>query len=155
MLEIPGFHGDLNETYPVGRIDEDSERLIRTARKCLDESIKVCKPGALIRDIGKVMWVQDWESMRGLQTDMTISSEPIARANGCSSVRTYTGHGINDMFHCTPNVPHYAKNKAVGSMKAGMVRGQLLRKNVVNEPSTQCFTIEPVRSDVIADTDLS
>ena len=23
-LEIPGFHGDLNETYPVGRIDEDS-----------------------------------------------------------------------------------------------------------------------------------
>jgi methionine aminopeptidase len=64
ILGIPGFHGDLNETYPVGRIDEDSERLIRTARKCLDESIKVCKPGALIRDIGKVMWVQDWESMR-------------------------------------------------------------------------------------------
>ena len=59
-VEIPGYHGDLNETYPVGRIDEDSERLIRTARKCLDESIKICKPGALIRDIGKVMWVQNW-----------------------------------------------------------------------------------------------
>jgi len=103
-----GFHGDLNETYPVGRIDEDSERLIRTARKCLDESIKICKPGVLIRDIGKVI-------------------EPIARANGCSSVRTYTGHGINDLFHCTPNVPHYAKNKAVGTMKPGM-----------------CFTIEPM-----------
>ncbi len=56
--------GDLNETYPVGRIDEDSERLIRTARKCLDESIKVCKSGALIRDIGKVMWVYDWNLMR-------------------------------------------------------------------------------------------
>jgi methionyl aminopeptidase len=55
ILGIPGFHGDLNETYPVGRIDEDSERLIRTARKCLDESINSCKPGALIRDIGKVM----------------------------------------------------------------------------------------------------
>jgi methionyl aminopeptidase len=54
-LEMAGFHGDLNGTYPVGRIDEDSERLIRTARKCLDESIKICKPGALIRDIGKVM----------------------------------------------------------------------------------------------------
>ncbi|KAI0256669.1 methionine aminopeptidase [Lactifluus subvellereus] len=103
-----GFHGDLNETYPVGRIDEDSERLIRTARKCLDESIKICKPGVLIRDIGKVI-------------------EPIARANGCSSVRTYTGHGINDIFHCAPNVPHYAKNKAVGTMKPGM-----------------CFTIEPM-----------
>ena len=31
------------------------------------------------------------------------------------------------MFHCAPNVPHYAKNKAVGVMKAG-----------------HCFTIEPM-----------
>ena len=64
ISEIPGFHGDLNETYPVGQIDEDSERLIRTARKCLDESIKICKPGALIRDIGKVVWVQRWNLCR-------------------------------------------------------------------------------------------
>ena len=49
-------------------------------------------------------------------------SEPIAVANGCCSVRTYTGHGINQLFHTAPNVPHYAKNKAVGTMKAGMVR---------------------------------
>ncbi|KAF8259726.1 peptidase M24, structural domain-containing protein [Lactarius quietus] len=104
-----GFHGDLNETYPVGQIDEDSKRLIRTTRKCLDQAIKICRPGALIRDIGKII-------------------EPIARANGCSSVRTYTGHGINNLFHGEPNyVPHYAKNKAVGTMKAGM-----------------CFTIEPM-----------
>ena len=42
-------------------------------------------------------------------------------------VRTYSGHGINDLFHTAPNVPHYAKNKAIGTMKAGMV-----------------FTIEPM-----------
>ena len=52
-----GFHSDLNETYPVGRIDDDSLRLIRTTRKCLDEAIKICKPGALFRDIGKTMCV--------------------------------------------------------------------------------------------------
>lgn len=103
-----GFHADLNETYPVGRVDEDSKRLMRTARQCLDEAIKICKPGALIRDIGKVI-------------------EPIAKANGCATVRTYTGHGVNQLFHCSPNVPHYAKNKAVGTMKPGMV-----------------FTIEPM-----------
>ncbi|KAG5654532.1 hypothetical protein H0H81_001173 [Sphagnurus paluster] len=107
-LSLQGYHADLNATYPVGEIDDDAKKLIRTARSCLDESIKICKPGALIRDIGKVI-------------------EPIARANGCSSVRTYTGHGINDLFHCSPNVPHYAKNKAVGTMKPGMV-----------------FTIEPM-----------
>ena len=50
-----GFHSDLNETYPVGRVDEDSQRLMRTAHKCLYEAIKACKPGALIRDLGKVM----------------------------------------------------------------------------------------------------
>ncbi len=52
-----GCHGDLNGTYPVGKIDEDSEQLIRTTRHALDEAIKICKPGALFRDIGKVMSV--------------------------------------------------------------------------------------------------
>ncbi|KAI0031834.1 methionine aminopeptidase [Vararia minispora EC-137] len=103
-----GFHGDVNATYPVGRIDEESKKLIRTARQCLDEAIKICKPGALVRDIGKTI-------------------EPVARANGCSAVRTYTGHGVNDLFHTAPNVPHYAKNKAIGMLKAGT-----------------CLTIEPM-----------
>jgi methionyl aminopeptidase len=34
------------------------------------------------------------------------------------------------LFHCAPNVPHYAKNKAVGIMKAG-----------------HSFTIEPMISE--------
>lgn len=54
---LSGFHGDLNETYAVGKIDEESAKLISTTRRCLDEAIKVCKPGALFRDIGKVMYV--------------------------------------------------------------------------------------------------
>jgi methionyl aminopeptidase len=52
-----GFHSDLNATYPVGEIDEDSKKLLQTTRQCLDESIKICKPGALFRDIGKIMSV--------------------------------------------------------------------------------------------------
>jgi len=107
-LYYDGFHGDLNETYPVGRVDDATLKLISTTRQCLDAAIKICKPGALFRDIGKAI-------------------EPIALANGCSVVRTYTGHGINQLFHCSPNVPHYAKNKAVGTMKPGMT-----------------FTIEPM-----------
>jgi len=103
-----GYHGDLNETYPVGSIDEDSKRLIQTARESLDEAIKLCKPGALFRDLGRTI-------------------EPIAKKNGCAVVRTYCGHGIHELFHCAPYPPHYAKNKAIGTMKAGMV-----------------FTIEPM-----------
>jgi len=127
-----GYHGDINETYPVGKIDEDSERLIRTTRLALDEAIKICKPGALFRDIGKAMSVPPLSLpllfSRSVRRSITtgnaylmICSEPVARQGGCAVVRTYTGHGINDLFHCAPNVPHYAKNKAVGTMKAGMV----------------------------------
>ncbi|KAI5124538.1 hypothetical protein M0805_003061 [Coniferiporia weirii] len=107
-LYYDGYHSDLNATYAVGDIDEDSKKLIRTTRECLDEAIRMCKPGALFREIGNVI-------------------EPIARRNGCSVVRNYTGHGVNDLFHCNPNIPHYSKNKAVGTMKAGMA-----------------FTIEPM-----------
>ncbi|CAE6517024.1 unnamed protein product [Rhizoctonia solani] len=107
-LYYKGFHGDLNETYPVGKISEESQKLIRTTRQCLDAAIALCKPGTLFRDLGKAI-------------------EPIARAQGCSVVRAYTGHGIHHLFHTVPNITHYAKNKMPGMMKPGM-----------------CFTIEPM-----------
>lgn len=47
-----------------------------------------------------------------------------ARVSGAASmsvVKTYCGHGIGDLFHCAPNIPHYAHNKAVGVMKEGQV----------------------------------
>jgi methionine aminopeptidase len=40
------YHGDVNATYFVGEVDEDSKHLVRTARRCLDEAIRMCKPGA-------------------------------------------------------------------------------------------------------------
>ena len=86
------------------------------------------KPGALFRDYGNTI-------------------EKVAKQYKCQVVKTYCGHGINQLFHtvCSPqaclstlsnilanrlkvpNVPHYAKNKAVGEAKPGM-----------------CFTIEPM-----------
>ena len=103
-----GFHGDLNETYYVGTPSPESIRVVETARDCLDAAIAIVKPGMLFRDPGNVI-------------------EPVAKSRGCSVVRTYCGHGINQLFHCAPNIQHYAKNKAVGTAKAGM-----------------CFSIEPM-----------
>ena len=53
--------------------------------------------------------------------------ERVAKKRGCQVVKTYCGHGIGELFHTAPNVPHYSKNKAVGVMKAGHI-----------------FTIEPM-----------
>ncbi|KAL8305825.1 hypothetical protein RB597_003485 [Gaeumannomyces tritici] len=106
-----GFHGDLNETYYVGDkalADPDSVRVVEAARECLEEAIKLVKPGTLFREFGNAI-------------------EKHAKSKGCSVIRTYVGHGINAIFHCPPNIPHYAKNKAVGECKPGMT-----------------FTIEPM-----------
>ncbi|KAI7627360.1 methionine aminopeptidase 1A, partial [Hortaea werneckii] len=108
-----GFHSDLNETYYVGDSsakNADNVRVVEAARDCLDEAIKTIKPGTLFRSFGDVI-------------------EKVARSRGCSVVKTYCGHGVNNLFHCAPNIPHYAKNKAVGECKPGMT-----------------FTIEPMIS---------
>ena len=41
-----GFHGDLNETFVVGEVDDDSKRLIRT-------TLEASQPPVLIRDHGQ------------------------------------------------------------------------------------------------------
>ncbi|KAH0610238.1 uncharacterized protein H6S33_011765 [Morchella sextelata] len=108
-----GLHGDLNETYYVGAAalaNKDTVRVVETSRECLDEAIKLVKPGMLFKSPGDLI-------------------EKIAKKRGCSVVKAYCGHGVNQLFHCAPDVPHYAKNKAVGTAKVGM-----------------CFTIEPMIS---------
>ncbi|KAI9490924.1 peptidase M24, structural domain-containing protein [Zychaea mexicana] len=105
---LGGFHGDLNESYLVGNVDEKGQKLVKVARECLQKAIDAVKPGMKYRDFGKII-------------------ETHATANGLSVVRTFCGHGINQLFHCAPNVPHYANNKAIGVCKPGHV-----------------FTIEPM-----------
>ncbi|XVF73426.1 hypothetical protein PTKIN_Ptkin12aG0200900 [Pterospermum kingtungense] len=103
-----GVHGDLNETYFVGNVDEASRKLVQSTYECLDKAISIVKPGVRFREIGEV--INRHASMSGL-----------------SVARSYCGHGIGELLHCAPNIPHYGRNKAVGVMKAG-----------------QTFTIEPM-----------
>lgn len=71
---------------------------MQVAYECLMRAIKAVKPGMRYADVGAI-----------------ISAH--AKANGFSVVKTYCGHGICEHFHCAPNVPHYAKNKAKGTMQ--------------------------------------
>ena len=83
-------------------------RLVRTAFECLQAGLEVVKPGSLYRDIGKAV-------------------SKVAARNKCSVVTSYCGHGIGNLFHTAPNVPHYRKNKARGVIRPGHI-----------------FTIEPM-----------
>nr|CAD7408678.1 unnamed protein product [Timema cristinae] len=105
-----GYHGDLNETFLVGDVSPEAKKLVRVTSECLSKSIDIVKPGEKYREIGNVI-------------------QKHAQSHGFSVVRSYCGHGIHQLFHTAPSIPHYAKNKAVGVMKAG-----------------HCFTIEPMIS---------
>jgi len=76
---VRGFHADLNETFLVGKVDADGERLVQTAFECLKGALDIVKPGTLYRDLGTVI-------------------QKIATSNGCSVNRTYCGHGVGKFF---------------------------------------------------------
>jgi len=97
-----GFHADMNETFCVGKVSESSRALIEATHTSLEKVIEYCKPGNMYKQCGNII---------------SGHVEPL----GYSVVRTYTGHGVGRMFHQAPQIPHYAKNKAVGFMKKGHV----------------------------------
>jgi len=82
--------------------------LVETTRECLDLAIAHAKPGVKFSSFGDVI-------------------QKHAESRGVGVVKTYCGHGVGELFHGAPNVPHYAKNKAVGKLAPGMT-----------------FTIEPM-----------
>jgi methionyl aminopeptidase len=84
---VDGMHGDLSATYPVGDVDEESLRLVRVAKECLDLGIGVVRPGALFNEIGRVI-------------------EAHARSHGYEVVRAFCGHGLGETFHTELQVDH-------------------------------------------------
>lgn len=103
-----GYHADLNETFFVGKVDDTSYNLVECAFKSLAAAIDICKPGTTYRECGQVI-------------------SKVAKQYKCSVVTTYCGHGIGELFHTAPTIPHYENNKAKGTMQEGHI-----------------FTIEPM-----------
>eukprot|EP01113_Clastostelium_recurvatum_P037964 TRINITY_DN5609_c0_g1_i1.p1 TRINITY_DN5609_c0_g1~~TRINITY_DN5609_c0_g1_i1.p1 ORF type:complete len:360 (-),score=60.08 TRINITY_DN5609_c0_g1_i1:38-1117(-) len=107
-----GMHIDLNETFFIEdetkKVDDATKKLVHNAYMCLERAIAMCKPGTMYRDLGDTI-------------------QYVATKEGFDVVRSYCGHGTGRFFHCTPNIPHYKNNKAIGVMKPGHV-----------------FTIEPM-----------
>uniref|UniRef100_H3D0J3 Methionine aminopeptidase n=1 Tax=Tetraodon nigroviridis TaxID=99883 RepID=H3D0J3_TETNG len=97
---LDGYHGDTSETFLVGEVDEAGQRLVETARRCRDEAIAACTPGAKLSVIGN-----------------TISE--IAQASGFQVCPYFIGHGIGSHFHCHPEIWHHANDNDM-TMDEGM-----------------------------------
>ena len=98
---LEGVHGDCSATFCVGKVDPESERLVRVTRECLELGLAAVKPGRPINDIGRVI-------------------EDHAAKNGMSVVRAYCGHGIGERFHSPLQIPHYFEQDATTIMQPGM-----------------------------------
>ena len=73
-------------------MSDKAKELVTNTWECLEKAIACVKPGVKYRDVGNEI-------------------QKHASSGGFSVVRSYCGHGIHKLFHCAPNVPHYAKNK--------------------------------------------
>lgn len=83
-----GFHGDSANTFGVGKISEEAERLIAATRESFFRGAAQAKAGNRIGDIGSAVF-------------------EYANALGYGVVKRYVGHGVGMELHEDPEVPNF------------------------------------------------
>ena len=76
----------------ASNIDNPHSRNHHHHHQCLEKAIEICRPGTRYREVGNVI-------------------EKYARKHNFTLARSFCGHGVGPFLHCSPNVPHYARNK--------------------------------------------
>ncbi|MBN8194256.1 MULTISPECIES: type I methionyl aminopeptidase [Bacillaceae] len=97
-----GYHGDSAWTYPVGTIDDETQKLLDVTEESLFLGLKEAKPGERLSNISH-------------------SIQTFVEANGFSIVREYVGHGVGQDLHEDPQIPHYGPPNKGPRLKPGMV----------------------------------
>lgn len=85
-----GYYSDAARTYPVGKISEEKQKLIKVAEESFFEGLKYCKKDNRIGDVSHA--IQEY-----------------VESFGFSIIRDYTGHGVGTDLHEDPAVPNYGK----------------------------------------------
>lgn len=106
---VEGWHGDQSETFIIGEATEEARAVTQCAFDCLYLAIDALFPGCTVNVIG----------------DAVVRE---AHRRGFSVVREYVGHGLGEVFHQAPNIPHVPDRK---SKQVRLLPGM-------------CFTIEPM-----------
>lgn len=97
-----GYHSDMTMTFPVGRISDDTARLLQVTREALEKGIAQCTPGNRISDISRAV-------------------QEHVEQNGYAVVTEFVGHGIGSEVHEEPEVPNYLTGRRGARLMPGMV----------------------------------
>ena len=101
-VQYKGWCGDACVTYPVGKVDDQTQRLLAVTQRCLELAIEQARPDYHLGDIG-------------------FAIQRHVEANGFSVVREYTGHGVGRNLHEAPTVLHYGQRGKGLRIRTGMV----------------------------------
>lgn len=96
-----GFHGDSANTFAVGKITPEAQRLIDTTKESFYRGIEQLKEGNRIGDIGHAI-------------------EAHVTGNGYNVVKRYVGHGVGHELHESPEVPNYGRAGRGPRLTVGM-----------------------------------
>lgn len=117
-VQLDGYYGDSAVTVPVGKVAEQTERLLNVTRDALELAIEQMRAGNRLMDVCGAV-------------------ERHVETNGFSIVREYVGHGIGTKLHEEPQVPNYVDRRNENPrLKEGMV---LAVEPMVNAGKAECM----------------
>lgn len=105
-IELDGYFSDMALTYPVGKVSEESSKLMEVAKEALYSGIKQMQPGNRVQDISQA--IQD-----------------VVEPHGFGIIRNFAGHGVGLDVHEDPWIPNSVdkqmKDSLAIEMKPGMI----------------------------------
>lgn len=101
-VEVDGYFADSAVTVAIGKVDEESARLIAATEESMVRGIEEAREGARLGDIGAAV-------------------QEKAEGAGFTVVRDFVGHGIGRALHEDPQVPNFGKRGRGRTIATGMV----------------------------------
>lgn len=114
-----GLHTDSARTYPVGAVDDETQRLLQVTEESLEAGIAQARPGNHVGDIGAAI-------------------EARVKLGGFVVVRDLVGHGVGQSMHEEPQVPNHGKPKRGAALKVGLT---IAIEPMVNAGSAETRTL--------------
>jgi methionyl aminopeptidase len=96
-----GYCGDSARTFPVGKVQAETQRLLDVTSRALDLALAQAVAGHRLSDIGHAV-------------------EAYVLAQGFSVVKDFVGHGIGRAMHEDPQIPNYGKPHQGPRLEVGM-----------------------------------
>ncbi len=130
---IGGFHGDSANTFGVGKIIEEAQKLIDVTRESFYRGVKMAQSGKRVGDIGS-----------------TIQS--YAEGLGYGVVRKFVGHGVGKNLHEDPEVPNFGTAGRGARLYPGMT---IAVEPMINAGTREVKVLDDEWTVVTADGSLS